>query len=162
MAGRYVRSSGTWNPAWEEGAAMSYRVVIERDETGVWLARVPSVPGCHTHGRTLERARRRIREALELWVDDARRAELTFEIRLPAEINKEIHRASATRERSVRAAREASDAVWRAARDLTQKAGLSRRDAAELLGMSHQRVQQLLSTRPESRRVTRRRAARSA
>jgi len=140
---------------------MSYRVVIERDETSVWLARVPSVPGCHTHGRTLEQARRRIREVLELWVDDARRAELKFEIRLPAEINKEIHRASATRDRSVRAAREASDAVWRAARDLTQKAGLSLRDVAELLGMSHQRVQQLLSARPESRRATRRRAASS-
>lgn len=141
---------------------MSYKVVIERDETGVWLARVPSVPGCHTHGRTLEQARRRIREALELWVDDARRAELTFEIRLPAEINKEIHRARTTRDRSVRAAREASDAVWRASLDLTQKAGLSLRDVAELLGMSHQRVQQLLSARPESRRATRRRAARSA
>jgi predicted RNase H-like HicB family nuclease len=141
---------------------MSYRVVIERDETGVWLARVPSVPGCHTHGRTLEQARRRIREALELWVDDARRAELTFEIRLPAEINKEIHRAHTTRDRSVRAAREASDAVWRAARDLTQKAGLSLRDVAELLGMSHQRVQQLLSARPESRGAIHRRAARSA
>lgn len=141
---------------------MSYRVVIERDVTDVWVARVPSVPGCRTHGRTLKQVRHRIREALYLWVDDARRAELTFEIRLPAEINKEIHRARTTRDRSVRAAREASDAVWRAARDLTQKAGLSLRDVAELLGMSHQRVQQLLFARPESRRPTRRRAERSA
>lgn len=124
---------------------MSYVVVIERGETGVWLARVPSVPGCHTHARTLEQARRRIREALELWVDDARQAELKFDIRLPAEINKQIHLARTTRDRSVRAARDASDAVRRASRDLTQKAGLSLRDVAELLGMSHQRVQQLLS-----------------
>jgi len=141
---------------------MSYRVVIERDETGVWVARVPSVPGCHTHGRTIEQARRRIREALELWVDDAREAELRFEVRLPMAMRKELRVARSSRDRSMRAKREASDAVARAARDLTQKAGLSLRDVAELLGMSHQRVQQLLSARPESRRATRRRAARSA
>src|SRR6266567_4328224 len=63
-----------------------YRVVFERDESGAWLARVPSVRGCHTHGRTLEQARRRIREALSLWVDDADDAELTEEIRLPPQL----------------------------------------------------------------------------
>ena len=144
-------------------AAMIYRVVIERDETGAWLARVPSVPGCHTHARTLERVRRRIREALELWVDEAREAELRFEIRLPTAIKKELDQARTTRDRSARAQREASDALSRAARDLTQKVGLSLRDAAELLDMSHQRVQQLLSARAANTgRGTRRRAARSA
>lgn len=141
---------------------MIYRVVIERDETGAWLARVPSVPGCHTHARTLEQVRRRIREALELWVDDAREAELRFQIRLPTAIKKELDRARSTRDRSARAQREASDAVSRAARDLTQKAGLSLRDAAELLELSHQRVQQVLSARATGGRETRRRPARSA
>ncbi len=126
---------------------MSYRVVIERDESGAWLARVPSVPGCHAYGRTLEQVRRRIREALALWADDARHVELRFEIRLPASIRKELRLARSIRERSLRAQREASDALARAARDLTQKAGLSLRDAAELLDMSHQRVQQVLSGR---------------
>jgi len=146
----------------EDVAAVSYRVVIERDETGAWLARVPSVPGCHTHGRTLEQVRRRIREALELWVDDARHAELQFEIRLPTAIKKELHRARTTRDRSARAQSEASEAVSRAARDLTQKAGLSLRDAAELLELSHQRVQQVLSARATGGQETRRRPARSA
>jgi predicted RNase H-like HicB family nuclease len=146
----------------EEVAAVSYRVVIERDETGAWLARVPSVPGCHTHGRTLEQVRRRIREALELWVDDARHAELQFEIRLPTAIKKELHRARTTRNRSARAQSEASEAVSRAARDLTQKAGLSLRDAAELLELSHQRVQQLLSPPPTNGARETRRRARSA
>lgn len=138
---------------------MSYRVVIERDETDAWLARVPSVPGCHTYGRTLEQVRRRIREALELWVDDAREAELRFEIRLPTAIKKDLHRVRTTRDRSARGQREASDAVSRAARDLTQKVGLSLRDAAELLELSHQRVQQLLSARATGDRDTRRRPA---
>ncbi len=54
----------------------AYRVVIERDETGAWIARVPGLRGCHTYGRTLNEVRRRIREALSLWVDDAETAEL--------------------------------------------------------------------------------------
>jgi len=141
---------------------MSYRVVIERDETVAWLARVPSVPGCHTHGRTLEQVRRRIREALELWVDDAREAELRFEVRLPTAIRRELRLARSSRDRSMKAKREASDAVARAARDLTQTAGLSLRDAAELLGVSHQRVQQLLTATAENRRGPRLRPARSA
>jgi predicted RNase H-like HicB family nuclease len=129
----------------EEVAAVSYRVVLERDETGAWLARVPSVSGCHTYGRTLEQARRRIREALELRVDDAPSGELRFDIRLPIGIKEELRGVQAARKRSTRAQREASDAVSRAARDLTERLGLSLRDAAELLGISHQRVQQLVS-----------------
>ena len=141
---------------------MSYRVVIERDETDAWLARVPSVPGCHTYGRTLEQVRRRIRAALELWVDDAREADLRFEIRLPTALKKELDRARTTRDRSARAQREASVALSRAARDLTQKAGLSLRDAAELLELSHQRVQQVLSAPPTNSGRETRRHARSA
>ena len=126
---------------------MSYRVVLERDETGAWLARVPSVPGCHTYGRTLEQARRRIRQALELWVDDAPSADLLFDIRLPAEIREKLRGVRTARRRSTRAQLEASTAVSRAARDLTERLGLSLRDAGELLGVSHQRVQQLVSGR---------------
>ena len=125
---------------------MSYRIILERDETGAWLARVPSVPGCHTYGRTLEQARRRIREALELWVGDAPSSELRFDIRLPAGIREELRGVWTARKRSALAQREASDAVSRAARDLTERLGLSLRDAAELLEISHQRVQQLVSS----------------
>ena len=78
-------------------AAVIYGVVLERDETGAWLARVPSVPGCHTYGRTLEQARRRIREALELWVGDAPSSELRFDIRLPAGIGEELRVAQTAR-----------------------------------------------------------------
>ncbi len=123
---------------------MTYEVVLERDESGAWLARVPSVPGCHTYGRTLEQARRRVREALGLWIDDADTADLTFELHLPAEVRRELVRTHALRERSERVQRQAGDALARAAVDLTARFGLSRRDAAELLGISHQRVQQLV------------------
>ncbi len=128
---------------------VTYRVIVERDENGAWIARVPSIPGCHTYGRSLQQTRRRIREALELWVDDAPRAKLEFDIRLPAAVRREIDRAQAARHRSAKAQREAQLTTVRAARDLTERLGISRRDAAELLELSHQRVQQLVSTADE-------------
>jgi predicted RNase H-like HicB family nuclease len=126
----------------EEVADVRYRVQLERDDDA-WLARVPSVPGCHTYGRSLDQARRRIREALTLWVDDADSADLEFDVRLPRELRMEVDRARSARERSAEAQRLAADAVRRAAIDLSRRLGLSRRDTAELLGMSHQRIQQL-------------------
>ncbi|HET8526097.1 MAG TPA: type II toxin-antitoxin system HicB family antitoxin [Actinomycetota bacterium] len=124
---------------------MSYRVVLERDESGAWIARVPAVRGCHSYGRTLQQARTRIREALGLWVDDADEADLRFEVSLPSRARDQVRRARTARERSDRAQHEASIAVRRAAVALTDRLGLSLRDTAELLGLSHQRVQQLLS-----------------
>src|SRR6266705_6891072 len=73
-------------PRKEVAAMKRYTAILERDESGSWLARIPSVRGCHTHGRTLEQARRRLREALGLWVDDADTAELVEDIRLPARV----------------------------------------------------------------------------
>lgn len=128
-------------------AEMNYRVLIGRDDTGAWLARVPDVPGCHTHGRSLAQTRRRIREALALWVEDAGGAVLEYEIHLPPEARREIRRVRAARDRSAQAQREAQNAAVEAARDLTRSLGLSVRDAAELLQISHQRVQQLVSAR---------------
>jgi predicted RNase H-like HicB family nuclease len=124
---------------------MSYRIVVDRDKAAMWIARVPSVRGCHSYGRTLEQVRSRIREALSLWVDDADKADLRFDVRLPATTRNGIRRAQQARARSAEAQHEASGAVRQAAADLTSELGLSLRDAAELLGVSHQRVQQLLS-----------------
>jgi len=42
---------------------------VEERVSGM-LNYVPAVPGCYTQGRTFDQARRRIREALSLWVDD--------------------------------------------------------------------------------------------
>lgn len=130
----------------EEVASLRYRVIIQRDESGAWIAHVPAIRGCHTYGRTLEQARTRIREALDLWVDDAAAADLRFEILLPARSKEQIRRARVARQRSADAQRTASTVTRRAAVDLTERLGLSLRDAAELLGLSHQRVQQLLSS----------------
>ena len=49
---------------------MSYEftIVIEPDEPG-FHAFVPALPGCHSHGATLEEARANIAEAVELYVE---------------------------------------------------------------------------------------------
>lgn len=125
----------------------TYRVIFERDESGAWLARVPSVRGCHTHGRTLEQARRRIREALALWAVDAETAELEEEIRLPASARTAIRTSKSARSAADRQRRAAHAATERAARLLVGELDLGLRDAAELLGLSHQRVQQLIRSR---------------
>lgn len=128
----------------------AYHLVIERDETGAWLAYVQGVRGCHTYGRTLEQVRRRIREALSLWVEDAEAAELVEKIRLPADARQAIRRSSAARKHAERGRESAQSATVAAANVLIERLGLGVRDAGELLGLSYQRVQQLVSDRPAS------------
>jgi predicted RNase H-like HicB family nuclease len=123
----------------------AYRVIIERDETGAWIAHVRGVRGCHTYGRTLDQVRRRIREALSLWVEDADTAELVEEIRLPGEARQAIRRSSAARTRAERGRDNAQRATTTAAKLLVERLGLGVRDAGDLLGLSYQRVQQLVS-----------------
>ena len=125
-----------------------YRVVFERDESGAWIARVPAVRGCHTYGRTIDQARRRIREALGLWVDDAETAELVEEIRLPTHLLRAIRESRAARTRAEKERTNAQTATAATARALVNELHLGLRDAAELLGLSHQRVQQLVRSSP--------------
>ncbi|MGH3034945.1 MAG: type II toxin-antitoxin system HicB family antitoxin [Gaiellaceae bacterium] len=122
----------------------SYRVILERDESGAWIAWVPRVRGCHTYGRTLEQARRRVREALGLWIDDANAAELVEEVRLPAEARDAIRRSRRARREAEKRRANAQAATAEAARALVNELDLGVRDAGELLGLSHQRVQQLV------------------
>ena len=45
---------------------LQFKVIVERDEDGIYVAEVPELPGCYTQGKTLEEARQRIREAIGL------------------------------------------------------------------------------------------------
>ena len=47
-----------------------FNVIIERDEHGYYVASVPSLPGCHTQARSLDQLMERIREAIELNLED--------------------------------------------------------------------------------------------
>jgi predicted RNase H-like HicB family nuclease len=127
--------------------ARTYQVELERDESGRWVARVPSVPGCHTQGRSIRQAMSRIREALSLWVADADRAELIETIRLPAAARASVRRAVSARERAERAQEETTTALRQSIRELTRRESLSTRDVAELLEISPARVDQLKPSR---------------
>lgn len=48
---------------------LEFKVLIEQDEDGCFVASIPELPGCHTQGKTLEEARKRIREAIRLYLD---------------------------------------------------------------------------------------------
>ena len=126
--------------------APKYRVVYSRDESGWWQATVPAVRGCHTQGRTIDEARRRVREALSLFVDHARSARLTDDVRMPKDIARAVTAYRAARQRADREQKRASISARRAVRALAAAPlRLSRRDAGAVLGISSQRVHQLLA-----------------
>ena len=120
------------------------RAVFERDAGGWWVASVPSVPGCHTQGRTLAQARERLKEALAVSVEGETLPELAEEVRLPRQVDLILTSFRTTRANAETALARANEVTRRAAVVLTGQWGVSLRDAADLLGLSHQRVAQLL------------------
>jgi predicted RNase H-like HicB family nuclease len=48
---------------------MRYRVLIEQDEDGVFVAEVPSLPGCVSQGGTRDEALSNVREAIALYLE---------------------------------------------------------------------------------------------
>ena len=48
---------------------MKYRVLIEQDEDGVFVAEVPSLPGCISQGQTRAEATANIKEAVALYLE---------------------------------------------------------------------------------------------
>jgi predicted RNase H-like HicB family nuclease len=48
---------------------MKYRVVIEQDEDGVFVAEVPSLPGCISQGHTRAQALDNIKEAIAAYLE---------------------------------------------------------------------------------------------
>src|SRR5258708_27973821 len=80
----------------------TYHVAYDRDESGWWVASIRKVRGCHTQGRTVDEARRRIRKAMELFIDDARSAKLVDHVKLPARASKAIRLYAALRKHADR------------------------------------------------------------
>ena len=48
---------------------MKYRVILEQDEDGIFVAEVPSLPGCISQGETRAEALRNIQEAIEVYIE---------------------------------------------------------------------------------------------
>jgi len=52
-------------------ARRKYTVLIERDEAGYYVATVPSLRGCHTQAKNLDTLMKRVREVIELCLEEA-------------------------------------------------------------------------------------------
>jgi antitoxin HicB len=48
---------------------VKYRVIIEPDEDGVYVAEVPTLPGCISQGRTRAEAIENIKEAIAVYLE---------------------------------------------------------------------------------------------
>jgi predicted RNase H-like HicB family nuclease len=48
---------------------MKYRVIIEKDEDGIYVVQAPSLPGCISQGKTRTEAINNIKEAIELYIE---------------------------------------------------------------------------------------------
>lgn len=52
---------------------MKYKVLIRKGEDGWYIASVPSLPGCHTQGKTIEEALGNAEEAVRAYVKTAKK-----------------------------------------------------------------------------------------
>ena len=65
---------------------MKYRVFIEQDEDGVFVAEVPALPGCISQGNTREEALRNIQEAITVYLESLK----AHNEPIPPSINEEV------------------------------------------------------------------------
>jgi predicted RNase H-like HicB family nuclease len=56
------------------GSPRKFTVLIERDEDGYYVGTVPALAGCHTQAKTLYTLMKRVREVVELCLEDNRDA----------------------------------------------------------------------------------------
>ena len=47
----------------------NFTVLIEQDEDGIYVAKVPDIPGCYTQGKTIQQVMERIKEAIEVCLE---------------------------------------------------------------------------------------------
>jgi len=61
-------------------AKRKFTVLIERDEEGYYVASVPALRGCHTQAKTLDTLMKRVREVIELCIEDGGAVENALEL----------------------------------------------------------------------------------
>ena len=51
---------------------MKFRVIVEQDEDGIFVAEVPSLPGCLSDGRTRNEALSNVQDAIAIYLESLR------------------------------------------------------------------------------------------
>jgi predicted RNase H-like HicB family nuclease len=52
-----------------DNKVLNFTVLIEQDEDGIYIAKVPDIIGCYTQGKTVEQAMERIKEAIQVCIE---------------------------------------------------------------------------------------------
>ena len=52
---------------------MHYRILIEQDEDGIFVAECPTLPGCISQGKTRSEALENIRDAIKGYIESLRK-----------------------------------------------------------------------------------------
>jgi antitoxin HicB len=52
---------------------MKYRIIIEQDEDGLFVAECPSLPGCISQGKTREEAVKNIKDAIKGYIESLKK-----------------------------------------------------------------------------------------
>ena len=47
----------------------NFTVLIEQDEDGIYVAKVPDIKGCYTQGKTIQQAMERVKEAIQVCLE---------------------------------------------------------------------------------------------
>jgi predicted RNase H-like HicB family nuclease len=50
-----------------------FNVIVERDEEGWYVGRVPELTGCHTQARSLDKLMVRMKEAIEVCIESGQK-----------------------------------------------------------------------------------------
>ncbi len=53
-------------------AKQQFKIIVEQDEDGYFVASVPALPGCHTQAKNLPDLKNRVREAIALCLEEAK------------------------------------------------------------------------------------------
>lgn len=51
------------------GREREYNAIVERDAEGYFVASVLELPGCHTQARSMDTLEKRLREAIEVYLE---------------------------------------------------------------------------------------------
>ena len=49
---------------------MKFKVIVEKDEDGYYVADVPEIQGCHTQAKDKKELMKRVKEVIELCLED--------------------------------------------------------------------------------------------
>ncbi len=127
-----------------------YRADVQRDETGVWIARVPDLAGVHSNAKRLDQVALRLAEAISLALEtDVTADEIVLVIDyqhlgLATADSSAVQAAAVARAAMHEAQRRAEEASLAAVHTLASH-GFTLRDIGTLVGLSHQRIHQLVS-----------------